>query len=417
MINFFSNSTNQITSEFESIDRRYKYSLYLISCYFDIDSALELIKHTLSTNNINEIHIYIDRNESYRIGYDNLKVFLKRVRQSISMRRCGCDVKLFAVKGNPGIFHSKIFALINYNQNLEINNGKIILGSANLTRMGLMADNGNIETTYTTTRKSDLRSFVSSLAQLEQRKVAIEDLYQFDIDSDEEAYDWQYALLNSGFFIHKWSDSLSNDLSAKFMLTERGRELIQNNTLEHQGFYGNTKSISKNYFSFEYLECYPSYLGGDRDFIKKHGLEVYLGYWVPKGALYINKDYEFETFKKSLVKELKSQQNEILKQIKYDISWLQDNDFISRKYTTDYFSDKFIISIEKNDLKIMRIYTKYEIFEMPYSFSQDLEVNTLYDQVLTTKDNKPKKQVSRKIDMALDSKDLRHLANQEDYYS
>lgn len=417
MIRFFSNDTKVIIEEFSSNDYRYRFNLYLISCYFDPKSAFDLIKYTLEYNNIKNIYVFIDRNEAFNIGYENLKKFLKSVRQSIAMRGLSATISLHAIKGNPGIFHSKIYSLINFDNENNIRSGKLIVGSANLTPKGLMAESGNIETVYTSNKISVLKKFIQSLPNIENRKIELDNIYKFQISTDEDIFDWQYAFLKSGYFVHKWSDSLSSDLSAKFYLTDLGRRYIQNEELKQKGFTNDTKTISKNYFDQRNLVNYPAYLGGDKDFIKKNGLEVYLGHWIPKGALRIVDNEAFGNFKQCLISQMEEQKDSIVSRLNEDIQWLKLNKFVDDKYETRYFSDKYIRAIEENDLKIMRIYTRYEIFEMPYDISQEEQIVELYDMILATKESKRHKYAIARIDQAIKTSDLTHLVDSEKYYN
>lgn len=350
------------------VNKQRKYDLYLISCYIDKEFPFDFIKSIVSPIRLKNINIYIDRNEVFRLGQKEIKSLLKRIRQSITMQGQDVKVNLCCVKGYPGIFHCKAYMLVNYDSSESIEDGALVIGSANLSAKGLSNIRGNYETLIGLKSKNDLKNIINAIDALNSSKVIIDfdDITVFqDITSDNE-FSWQYALLKGGYFVHKWSNNLRNELSVKFYLSEEGQKTVQSDELVELGFSLDTKTISKNYFKFTFPKVY---LGGDKDFLKLHGLETYMGHWVPKASLTIENNDDFNSFKQRLEVELSEQRSEIKKLISEDREKLLTLGLIVKSYQPKVFTVKHIQDLLSDELKLYRIYTKYHIYELPLDYS------------------------------------------------
>ena len=399
------------------VNKLRKYDLYLISCYIDKQFPFDFIKSIVNTVNLKNINIYIDRNEVYRVGQKEIKKLLKRIKISISMRGLELNVNLCCVKGYPGIFHSKAYMLINYDSSNEIKDGAIVVGSANLSKKGLSNIKGNFETLIGLKSKSDLKKFTTAIEDLNSSNALVDfdNISSFQDITIENEFSWQYSILKSGYFVHRWSNNLRNELSVKFYLSKQGQKTVQTDELKELGFSVETKTISKNYFKFSFPKVY---LGNVKDFLKFHGLETYMGHWIPKAALTINDNDEFNSFKKKLEAELYEQKEDIKRRIFEDREKLLSLELILPSYQSKMFTDKHIQNLLSNQLTLYRIYTKYHISEFSLDYSQTEEIDQIYEELISTLESKKKNwPACNALNTAIKNLDAKILIDEELYNS
>ena len=185
--------------------------------------------------------------------------------------------------------------------------------------------------------------------------------------SEKEEFSFKYALLLSGVFVHKWNENLSQYLSVRYRLSKQGKERISNRALMQAGFNIETAAISKRYFRFNYT---PKNV--DNDLIRNYGIETYLGYWIPLSvSSKMFAQDKFDEFKNRLFLEIKNQHLEIEANIKEDLNYLTSEGLIEEPTTNPVqsFNNK-IRELANNELKLKRIYSKYELFPLPFDITQ-----------------------------------------------
>jgi len=399
------------------VNKQRKYDLYLISCYIDKEFPFDFIKSIIASIRLKNINIYIDRNEVFRVGQKEIKILLKRIRQSMTMQGQNVEVNLYCVKGYPGIFHCKAYMLVNYDSSESIEDGALVIGSANLSAKGLSNTRGNFETLIGLKSKNDLKNIINGIDALNSVKVLVDfdDITTFQNITSDNEFSWQYALLKSGYFVHKWSNNLGNELSVKFYLSEEGQKTVQSDELIELGFRSDTKTISKDYFKFTFPKVY---LGGDKNFLTLHGLETYMGHWVPKACLTIENDDDFNSFKQRLEVELSEQRSEIKKLISEDRETLLTLGLIVKSYQPKVFTAKYIQDLLSDELKLYRIYTKYHIYALTFDYSKTEEIEQIYKELTSTLEAKKKNwPVCQALNVAIESLDINCLINEELYFS
>lgn len=380
------------------VDKRKKYAFFIASCYFTSRSASYLISAIFDANiTINSVQIYIDKKEALKIGKEILQSWLTRINDKYEF-----DINLYPVDTH-NLFHVKAYSLITQNSD-DLLDGVIVSGSANLTGAGLTNNNGNIEVLIKTQNSDDLKAFKKAISKLE-----ILDLAEIENFKDIEAFDYKYALLQSGYFIYKWSSSLNQELSIKFRLSEEGKEKIKGDpVLEELGFELSQASISKSYLKFKY----KSPLTKNINNIKRNfGVETYWGYWVPKSIIdQVFGNEDFEKFRKRLLTAIEKQRDSIVSKIEDDYEKLVSLNLIevSKKHPKDSFFEN-IEKLKDNEIKLWRLYYRYEVIDLPYDFSQRDEVEELYDNFTETYSSKPTNTTIRAIYDSLATKSLRPI--------
>lgn len=382
------------------VDKRKKYTFFIASCYFTPRSASYLIGDIITANiNVNSVEIYIDKKEALKIGKEVLQLWLTRIND-----RYEFEINLYPVD-TPKLFHVKAYSLITKNSEDSLD-GIIVSGSANLTGAGLTNNNGNIEVLIKTESQHDLESFQKSILKLQTQ-----DLEEIENFKDIEAFDFKYALLQSGYFIYKWSSSLNQELSIKFRLSEEGKQKIKGDpVLEELGFELSQASVSKSYLKFKY----KSPLTKNINNIKRNfGVETYWGYWVPKSIIdQVFGNEDFEKFRTKLLIAIEKQHDSIVSKIEEDYEKLISLNLI--EVTPKHPKDSFLENIEKlksNEIKLWRLYYRYEVVDLPYDFSQWEEVEDLYENFTETYESKPTNTTIRAIYKSLDTKSLLPITN------
>ncbi|MCG5526520.1 phospholipase D family protein [Ectothiorhodospira haloalkaliphila] len=354
------------------VDKRRYYTLYLCSCYFDGDAARKLIAELQAFVRISGVKIYIDRRAAIEYGGDYLQEFCDSFDDF--------EVIINAVESS-NLFHSKVYSLIAFDDDDRVS-GSIVLGSANLTGAGLIRRGGNFECLLDS---QDNEILEQHLSQLEKLKVlSPQKLNRF---SRREEFSFKYALLQYGIFVHKWNDNLEQYLSIRYRLTENGKSRITDQSLEDAGFNIETATISKRYFKFDYV---PDHLDNTENVLRNYGIETYLGHWLP----YSVSESMFEAdalnaFKEHLFSEIERQGDEIEIKIKRDYEYLLQKGLIEEPEVNpvDSFNGK-INSLTSNELKLKRIYSRYELFYLPFDIQQKEDIIYLFDEMVNVAESR-----------------------------
>jgi len=332
-------------------DKRRRHCLYLASCYFTPESAKSLINSMKSIKDI--------------------------------------KVNLYAVE-TEYLFHTKAYAIISNNDDYSIVCGSLVIGSANLTGSGLTSKYGNIESFLDTQDNDCLTHFIEQISSL--KLLTVEDIEKFKNADD---FSFKYALLKEGCFIHKWLDNLGQYLSTRYQLNEKGKEKIGDETFRNAGFNIETATISKRYFKFEYE---PPHLEDAENLTRNYGIETYLGYWIPNAALEtLFEQNAFEEFKNNLKNEIELQIENIKKCIAQDMKYLKSEDIIqvTESNPIELFEKK-VTELFENELKLKRIFSKYEIFNLPYDISQKEDIEELFEEMVSLSESRSRKNVAMK---------------------
>ena len=369
------------------VDKRRHYKLYINTCYFTPNAAKSIIMSLKDDVSIEEVYINIDRREAIKWGKNALEAFCQSFRLF--------PVYINAVE-TPALFHSKTYSLVNLDEDNYIISGSLVIGSANLTDMGVSLRSGNIESFIDT---QDLEVVADHYNQMQ--KLNLIDLDSINDFSKSEEYSFKYALINEGYFYHKWSDNLGQYLAVRFKLSEEGKKQTKNETLEGIGFKIDTATISKQYFSFN--DIVPRHLENTSNLFRDYGIETHLGYWIPKCISNSIDVDEFEQFSDKLFGKLESEIVNIKNQITSDFNFLlnkglieaiEDNEINESSNIAVSNFDKKVENLKTNPLKLKRIFSKYDIFELPYEITDKENIEELFAEMLVVVESKSRKNSS-----------------------
>lgn len=387
------NKKRNLIEMMSKVDKRRNYKLYINSCYFTPNAAKSIIMSLKDEVSIEEVYINIDRREAIKWGRNVLETFCQSFRLF--------PVYICAVE-TPTLFHSKTYSLVNLDKDDFITSGSLVIGSANLTGMGVSSKSGNIESFIDT---QDLDVIADHYNQMQ--KLNLIDLDLINEFSKYEEYSFKYALINEGYFYHKWSENLGQYLAVRFKLSDEGKKQIKNETLLGIGFNIDTATISKQYFSFN--EIMPTHLENTSNLFRDYGIETHLGYWIPKCISNSIDANELEQFSEKLFGKLESEIENIKNQITSDFNFLLSKGLIdiSEDKETNESSNIAVANFEKkveklkiNPLKIKRIFSKYDIFELPYEITDKENIEELFANMLEVVESKSKKNASSRAFIA-----------------
>lgn len=361
-------------------DKKFFHTLYLTSCYFSIKSASLIVEEISKIVRLQGVCIYIDRKVALGIDAEELRRFIKNYAKY--------GLTFYAVDTNH-LFHSKAYALISFDRKNDIRRGSLVIGSSNLTGAGLTNVSGNIESMLDSQSIDLLSEFLSQIQTL--KTVPIEKIYDFKSADD---LNFKYALLLEGKFIHRWMDNLGQYLSVKYKLNENGKNIVRDKIFTDAGFDVEAATISKRYFVFDYE---PPHLKNAKNLAKNFGLETYLGYWVPNIALekLFEKD-KFQEFREKLTEALLSQMDAVMELIAKDLIFLRSQNIIKEDENPTDALRLRIASLLHNEEKLKRIFSKYEIFSLPYDVNQKRKISELFDEMVSFVNSRASKNITQK---------------------
>ena len=348
-------------------DRRRSYYLSLATCYCSPNAVRQFIAAIRAKLDIAEIYLYLDRRTAISVGYAELTAIEQAYPEVLS---------IYAVKAGR-LFHTKGYCLAAYSGD-DLVHGRLAIGSANLTSPGLTDRHGHIESLAV---HSDIRTIGEFLEFFDDgdNLIALEDLTNF---SPDDATDFQYALLTSGLFSHKWSATLTTYFSVRYHLNEEGRQRAQEG-IETPGFQMVAASIAKPYFDFD-LHTWQS---NDKDLVRNYGIECFLGHWIPKSVVGDDEENNerFSEFKAVLFHKLDSAMDRIFRNIVQDYESLIQEGIINPQDTnpTQAFQER-IEGLRNDHDQLYRIWSGRQFFEFPYDLSDVEAIQATFDDIVRT---------------------------------
>ena len=363
-----------------SCDRRRSYVLSVATCYCTPSALRQFIDSIRAEVNLVAIHVYLDRRTALSIDHADLT----NIRIN-----CPEPLSIFAVRAGR-LFHTKGYCLAAYSGD-KLVHGRLALGSANMTTPGLTEANGNIESLAIHSDVGTISEFLRFFGDRDNL-VALEELNDFS--SDANTTNFQYALLKSGLFSHKWSDTLSSHFSVRYRLNEEGRHRAQQ-AIDTLGFQMDAASIAKVYFKFDLQVFQPQ----DKSLIKKFGVECFLGHWIPK--IVVKNDEEnnkyFDDFQTALSQGLESKLDDVCQSIVEDYSSLVRDGIIDKQDADPNVAfRKKINDLTKDSVQLYRIWSGRQFFELPYDVSDVKAIHQTFEDIMRTCRQRKRKNKSMK---------------------
>ena len=342
---------------------QHRHELFILTCYFDIESIRKLIEELTKEVKLTEICIIVDVSDVNKIGIDVLED---------EFNEMGIDCRIDCSKK---LLHAKAYRLRQYTAEDKWAGGLLIVSSGNATNNGLYGINKELG--YLSNLTQDLNEFDTLYDDIWENAY---DIDQFKKRKHEKIQ--YYDLLVSGVFLHKWEGNLNQLFSSKYIINEEAvSKMEQDEDLIEWGVkFGKTLSISV--FDFSEIKQHKI----SKEFLKAFTIETYLGRWCPTSAwTYINdclKRKDSIGKKKEILRNILSSPKEARSTLKY-----RQDRLLAKRYIKQPKSDH-IAKWEKNVKKISsqsgilfeRLLTGYEYFQLPYNKNDD-EIEDLYNSL------------------------------------
>lgn len=352
--------------------RQRRHELWILTCYVEFDLVEKYVDDLLKYIRITDVYLAFNFSEIYKDGPNNTADRLLDITNHLEEKGVNFEWKALA---SSKLVHCKGYALIQRSGG-AVMGGFVLMTSANYTAPGF---NGtNVEIGYLSTKKKDIKDFVS----------AYDDLWEelgSDIDSavfKQQEYLLKFALLSSGLFLHKWSGSLSQQIGIRYKLTPLAKEKgAIAPELAAVGFEAGD-TFTRQVLNMSELPAkeIPSL------FITRFTIETFWGRWCPVdawnalrknigGASQFIQKFSAATEERALI-EAKEEAIAVQKDLiaKGLIKPVDENHLES--WVTR------IRELRSNDKRLERLYIGYAAHDLPYAIDQKSEVQELFESLM-----------------------------------
>lgn len=407
----------------------HRHELFLITCYLDFVPLRRLIKNIKKLLKLSKVNLLFNFTDIYRNRRpDDASNELMKISQWCEKQEPQIAFDWKTVKPVSGVLmHAKAYAILQRHGKNDLAAGRLFVTSANLTNPGFgyvkaeTKKSTNLELSYMSSTLSDIKSFVKLYGDLREN-------YSCDIDPAvlrQSAYNFKYALLSSGVFLHKWAISLSSQIAIRYFLTEIGKDkVIQiNPIIQDLGFELGADSLTLqpllNKLDIPQRRLLPN------NFISSYTIDTILGRWCPNSVWdivedVIDTDNNFEKFRKGFIEQTEpAKLNEIVVEIRDIEKQLLENNYIHPDKDEDNdraerWKEK-ITELRSNEDKLRRMFIDYESFQLPHDAGQRKDVLDLFESLWGTIDLKTAKNiVSKKVINSYHQHDIELLELNED---
>lgn len=388
--------------------------LLILSCYIDFKAIKNLIFKLKEKIPLTEVELAFEFYEAFRSRRPN-----ETVRELESLKKwCKNQEIKFnwrAIRAGA-LMHAKGYALVQLMGD-DYGDGVVCIGSGNATFPGLGRrklegmQRSNVELFQISVNGDEVTEFLDIWDKLTLKKF-IRSLEDKSLKEDE--YEFSYALLASGVFLHDWRDSLSSKIGIKYTLTPEGQRRISvEEELKQLGFNVDMTTMTNNPLSTVSLNMTRSM---PQSFTRKYTVDSLMGRWCPDSVWSIvektiEDDEGFKTFLASFLdattpEKLKScaeKENGISRQL-VELGIVTD---VSRRI--ENWVEK-IEALRENENKLKRIFLRFDSFVLPYDFSAREEVMELHESLSETLEQKTNKSfIAEKITDVARTRDLSSL--------
>lgn len=390
-LHLFEKKWDTLTDSLAKVYKTKKYYLFICTCYFNTEIAEKFIEDLISREiHIRKVFIFVDRKEAIQIGIDEFNNLTSKF-SDLSL-----DIKAIDVNG---LFHSKIYALINIKNDVAVN-GSLTITSANLTNAGIVKKT-NVESFITVYDKAILNELIQQMEGLKPKFVEIDQLNNY---KSSNSLSFRFNLLGRGEFLHKWNAHLRQFLEIRYDLNDE-MQTLKPQILSDLGFDSDASSVGRCYFNLNNIPIQTL----PRGFTKKYGIETTLGYWIPK-TLWKNsiENSDFDVFKDTLFSEINKQLKDVCLQMESDYKELLRIGII--KHRAEIPTDRIISKIklaQTNPNVLLKYFTQYEPVESPIDLSQIQKINNTFNELKFRIECSKRKNVTMKAFLnAVDNKSI-----------
>lgn len=367
----WSSAKDWFLEESANLDKRYqrRHELRILSCYVDLKALQSFVGELSEVVRLTDVYLAFDYSEVYRYGPHRLKKDLGAIRQSCTKKGIKIDFRFLA---NPsGLVHAKGYALLQRVDG-DIAGGALLLGSANLTAPGFM-EGGNVELGAMTRQLAQLRSFEVIFDAL------WEGLGRDAIDDAVFARDknlFNFALLSSGVFLHKWEGSLRQLVGIRYKIVNEEKWSQLPDDLQAEGFEL-SKTLTRQVLDLDDLP--KRSLPGE--FVRNFTIDTALGRWCPESAWAEVAGSESDAFWAAF----KAASTDEILEDKMRLAAARQEQLIREGFIATVDGEHLeswarrIRTLRDSQERLARLHTGYEAFPMPYDAQSTSEIEDLYE--------------------------------------
>ena len=378
-----------------------RHELWILSCYIEFDLIEEYACRLSNNIRLTDIYLAFDFSEIYKIGPKKSKSKLDEITERLSKKKIKFEWMALA---SSNLVHSKAYAIMQI-QDDSVKNGVVLTTSANFTKPGFVG--GNVEIGYISTQKKDIKDFIIHYNTLWKdlgREIG-------GAVKENEDYLLKFALLSSGFFIHKWAGSLRQQIGIKYELTEFAK--AQGTISPELKLYGfeTGDTFTRQALKLDNLPTKEV----PRQFIKDYTIETYWGRWCPSDAwntlsMNFKGANEFkEAFKKCTDEKILSETIIEARKVQYQLADNKLIEPVSEDHLENWASR--VRELRENNQRLERFYTGYDVHSLPYGIEQKEDVIDLFHSLSNAiETSKAKNIAKKKVESATSKRDVAFLA-------
>lgn len=418
MIVLQTNASDGIQGAFSGAVETLKYKkqrdhvLLIMSCYVDFPTIQGLIERLAGQVRLTRVRLAFEFMEAFRSRLPN------DAQRQLDALKSWCGKQDVTFTSSPirmgALMHAKGYALIQQKGD-GTREGVVCIGSGNATPPGLgigKKRSVNIEMAYVSHTPEAVQEFIKCWNKVVKHRRKLTDAAK-----REDAYEFKYALLASGVFLKDWRETVRSKLGITYRLTPKGQSqwVLGDPYLVSLGAKKEQSTFSLNPFASA-VDMPPGRLLPDQ-FTRGYTVDTLVGRWCPRSVWAVierklSRDAEFETFLKQFLAATDAGKLAVIagdERKKSDK--LVEFGFVTEvKDRIERWTEK-IESFRDNSEKLMRIFLKFEPFDLPYDYQSRQEVSDLWDSLFTTIESRDRgSPVIQKISEADDVGDLAALA-------
>jgi hypothetical protein len=383
--------------------------LRIITCYLELDVIEKLVRIILRATVLESVQLIFEYNDIFARGGSPEQIRAKIENLETAFNRKKVALQVIPVRVGQ-LMHAKAYALIQTTNKRLTNTGTVWITSGNATRLGLaLADESrpNIELSYLSKDNADIKEFNSIWKRLVRCKRTIDD----DTGSALDEFSFQYALLATGVFLHKWNENLSSRIGVQYRLTRKGKQAATSQTLQALGLSVSQETATSNPLGRKFSDsrAFP------RQFAKQYTIETWMEQWCPRSIWRVVEEAvhgseDFGKFKEDFRVETVDQKlNAAVKREKEREAGLVSNGYVVRDDGRLVRWRKKMEQLREDDTRLKRFYLTFESYDLPYDIQVRKEIETLVESLQESIATRRKSLAARKVVAALGRRDLQEL--------
>jgi len=351
--------------------RQRRHEFWILSCYVDFDLVEKYVDILLKTIRLTDVYLAFNFSEIYKLGPLDTAKKLRGIKKKLNKKSVNLE---WATLMSSKLVHGKGYALIQRSKDV-ISDGAVLVTSANFTAPGFEGE--NVEIGYISNKKQDILNFQITYHKLwKNLKVDVT-----HAAFKQKKYLLKFGILSSGFFLHKWSGNLKQNIGIKYTLTELAkRKGTIAPELAEVGFdTGDT--FTRQVLQLGNLpmkEIQPS-------FMMRFTIETYWGRWCPADAW--NTLSESCEGAKEFIEEFQKATEDcnlsMIKESALEVQTNLINKSLIKPVDPDHL-DRWMSRMQEirvNQRRLERFFIGYEAHPLPYTIEQNSEVNNLFDSM------------------------------------